>query len=319
MKFFIPHFILSVVLFSCGNPIPPKENITTDFDFSQFPVGKLSVGPIKIGDKISEIEVYFKNLEKVKTEAWDFGFDGHPENDKTVLFKLNSEPVIAFIPAANTDSIVGIIVLHPKFKTESGISPKMSVKEVLKVFPDALCYNNLMMGWEEIADNYNYQQFIFASNEEPIAEYPDIEAKAKPVNQKPTIDWICLFKEEIPTDIQFFNSFAKAVMTKDLKKITPFFDSAYFNNMCTGFYKGDTLKCLDQFCGETWDESHTPTCIPLKDIQKIEFLSCEKSKGDERVFFKILSTDGRMLKNQWCYKARKKDGKEIYRLVGEVN
>ena len=208
MKYLFFAFFCTALLFSCSETTEEKPQQPQPFDFSKFPIGKLEVGPIKLGQKLPEIEKYFTGLQKENMDAWTFGFDGPSEND-AVMYSLNSEPLIAFIPSLGTDSIIAIIALHKNFKTQSGISPSMSVRDILKVFPNAKSHYNAMMDYEQIDDTDNFQQFIFGSNEDPIANYPEIDSKSTPTNLNPKIDWITVFKEDK----------GKSILTMDAKSI----------------------------------------------------------------------------------------------------
>ncbi|MCX6182199.1 MAG: hypothetical protein NT150_09755 [Bacteroidetes bacterium] len=207
MKLFIT-LICCTCLLACADGTQGKYQQEQTFNFSQFPIGKLEVGPIKIGQKLHEVEKHFKGLQKENIDAWTFGFDG-PSEKTAVLYSLHSQPLIAFIPYLETDSIIAIIVIHKNFKTKSGISPSMTVGAILKVLPNAKSHYNPMMDYEEIDDLGNLQSFIFTSNQEAIANYPEVDSKSTPTNLKPKIDWITVFKEDK----------GKSILSNDAKSI----------------------------------------------------------------------------------------------------
>ena len=166
-----------------------KKYRTNEFSLNDFLVKKGSVGKIKIGDRISDHSESLKKLQIKSIEAIDFGFDGGGE---AYLYSYNNEAVFGIVPAYHTDSIIGLIVLHPKLKTNSNISVGMTVKELMKLQPEAKVQLNLMNDWEEINDNGTSCFYVFKTDESNrIGDYSTIDEEVQPTLHLSTkITWI---------------------------------------------------------------------------------------------------------------------------------
>jgi hypothetical protein len=160
----------------------------TQFNFSRFTIKKGQVGPIKIGMTIADAEKQIPQLSKKVTNAWDYGFDG---GGKAYLYSLNNEPVLALVPAFNSQKIISIIALSEQLKTNSGISPKTTVAEILKKYPNAVIYQSAMMNWEYIDIENNHWYFVFQTDENHlIGKYQENNVPSQPIRKDIKMDWI---------------------------------------------------------------------------------------------------------------------------------
>jgi hypothetical protein len=214
-KSVILYVILSLILFSCsGNgTIKTNDSVTTttkitltsvrrailkplkiidtsNFDFDKYLIGKSCIGSINIGMTIKEAEATgeLSQLNKFEGKEYNYGTDGGGNN---YLYKLNKEPFLAIIPGLFSDTIVFMIAIHPKLKTTNGLSPNMTVEDLLVKYPGNLFRLNLLNGGESTSDIKNRWDFIFNTpTNHQIGKYPDIDQESNAYNLKIRMDWI---------------------------------------------------------------------------------------------------------------------------------
>jgi hypothetical protein len=174
---------------------PPDSTAITNlkfenFDFEKFKIKKGQIGDIKIGMEISEAETKLSNLTKEEAEAYDFGYDG---GGKAYIYSFKNKPVIAIIPKRESTEILAIIALNNKLKTDNGLNPNSSVKEIQKKYPEIEVYQNIMMNWEFIHDQKDNLDFIFTTKENnKIGKYTELEAPTKPIRSEIKMNWITI-------------------------------------------------------------------------------------------------------------------------------
>lgn len=166
------------------------SKLNAELNFNDYKVSKGQIGEIKLGLKISSLMNTLSNFTSKQLEAHDFGFDG---GGNAFLYSYKNEPVFALVPAYETDSIIAIIGLHKNLLFKSGVQVGMSVKEILKFYPNCEVDLNLMTDWEEIYDDKNDFILVFKTDEENrIGKYIEIDESSKPVNLKPKMTWITI-------------------------------------------------------------------------------------------------------------------------------
>lgn len=161
-----------------------------EFDFKRFKIRKSQIGDIKIGMKISEAEEKLIHLTKEETEAYDFGYDG---GGKAYIYSFKKEPIIALIPKRDSTEILAIIALNKNLKTNNGLNPNSTVKEIQKRYPEIQINQNIMMNWEFIYEEKDNLDFIFTTKENnQIGEYTELEAPANPIRTEIKMNWITI-------------------------------------------------------------------------------------------------------------------------------
>jgi len=140
--------------------------------------------------EISEAETKLSNLTKEEAEAYDFGYDG---GGKAYIYSFKNKPVIAIIPKRESTEILAIIALNNKLKTDNGLNPNSSVKEIQKKYPEIEVYQNIMMNWEFIHEQKDNLDFIFTTKENnKIGKYTELEAPTKPIRSEIKMNWITI-------------------------------------------------------------------------------------------------------------------------------
>jgi hypothetical protein len=191
----ITSIFLVLTIIACSGKTQNKisnGNQSTDskLNYKNFIVTKGKIGEIKLGMKISSIQNTLSKFSMKELEAYDFGFDG---GGKAMMYVYNEEPIFALVPAYETDSIIAIIGLHKNLIFDSEVHVGMTVKEILKYYPNSKVELNLMTGWEEIYDEKNDFVLVFKTDENnQIGKYEVIDESSKPINLKPTLTWITI-------------------------------------------------------------------------------------------------------------------------------
>ncbi len=148
------------------------------------------MGEIKIGMNIKEAEKLIANLTKSETEAYDFGFDG---GGNASIYSLGNEPILALVPKRDSKEILAIIAISQTLKTNNGLNPISSVKEIIEKYPTMKIDHNLMMNWESMFDYVNNWKFVFNTDENKrIGEYKENDVQSKPKAVDTKMDWIAI-------------------------------------------------------------------------------------------------------------------------------
>lgn len=176
-----------------------KDSITTTssdiaqqstLNYSDWLIGKKSLGPLKIGMSMKEVDSILVSMNKQVGLALDFGFGG---GSPAYVYSIDTVPILAVVQALNSKKVFAIVVLSDQLKTASGLHPKMKVYQLLEVYPQMEFYLDYMNGWEIASDDTNQWSFIFVTNKSnQIGIYPQQE---KPSLAKKTIatnTWILI-------------------------------------------------------------------------------------------------------------------------------
>jgi hypothetical protein len=178
-------FILSTAFLQCQ---------TNNSIYDTFEISKGALGKIKIGQSISDAELYLKEFKMKKDSAWLFGYGG---GGPIHLFYDTEKPILGLIPKRDTDTIHAIIVISEKFTNNKELSTALTFDELKQIFPSTEIKLNEKHNWEQcLIEEYN-MLIVFATNDDTrIAEYDFDENyiqkinKLKNVSQK--IDWIVI-------------------------------------------------------------------------------------------------------------------------------
>jgi len=165
------------------NPQYPNKNQT--FTPENFSIKKHSIGNIKIGMLISQLENELSYFKKKEIDVWQYGYDG---GGIAYEYSIENQPIFGIIPYINSDSIIALIALDSTIKTNNGVSPKMSVADLIKIYPKNLFYKDLLSGEEYLYDSINQWTFVF--NDDIIIDIADVDNGSKAKNLKPKMDWI---------------------------------------------------------------------------------------------------------------------------------
>lgn len=139
---------------------------------------------------IKEAEKLIANLTKSETEAYDFGFDG---GGNASIYSLGNEPILALVPKRDSKEILAIIAISQTLKTNNGLNPISSVKEIIEKYPTMKIDHNLMMNWESMFDYVNNWKFVFNTDENKrIGEYKENDVQSKPKAVDTKMDWIAI-------------------------------------------------------------------------------------------------------------------------------
>ena len=153
-------------------------------------MSKIHLREIKIGMNIKEAEKLIANLTKSETEAYDFGFDG---GGNASVYSLENEPISALVPKRDSKEILAIITISQTLKTNNGLNPRSSVKEIIEKYPTMKIDHNLMMNWESMFDYVNNWKFVFITDENKrIGEYKENDVQSKPKAVDTKMDWIAI-------------------------------------------------------------------------------------------------------------------------------
>ena len=160
-------------------------------DSLNFKIKKGQLGNIRIGMTISEAESQFHGFTKTTDYAENFGFGG---GSPAYLYSKNDEIYFALIPKLDSDSIMAIIAISPKFQTPNGLFPNSNAGEVAKVNPNIKVTKDLMNDWENMTDENNNWSFVFCSEYKTVGEYDNlmISTESKVINETIKSSWITI-------------------------------------------------------------------------------------------------------------------------------
>jgi len=151
-----------------------------------YKISKGALGPIKVGSHISDYNL--DTLHKVAVDAYTYHYGGGGNSFK---YTYKDADVFVLMPARDTDSIIAIMALYPHFKTDAGLGPKMTVKDIIAQYKGAQISNDLLSGGEYIYDSVNKWYFVFETPEDkPIGNYKLADEPGTPVRLDAKCDWI---------------------------------------------------------------------------------------------------------------------------------
>lgn len=160
------------------------------FAFEDFVIDKGRLGPITIGITIDQAEKHLAGLVKQEVSPLDFGVDGGGE---AYMYSREEEPVLALIPAMDTDTILFIAAIHKKLKTSNGLNANATVQDILKTYPGMKVRVNQITLWEYMWDKDKEWSFDFMTDEQnQIGKYADIEDSSEPLRKDIKADWILI-------------------------------------------------------------------------------------------------------------------------------
>lgn len=195
-----------LLLLSCGNDKKQQEDNTTiqpsvedkTHDFAKFEIGKASLGSLKIGMTLEKANALLADFTKEEAEAYDFGLDG---GGKSYIYNYNNKPVLALVPGRDTDTLIAIVAIDKNLKTAKGLHAGMTAKELIPLYPNVKVHLNVMMQWEDIIDDVNGWNIVFATDEKNrVGEYKKANAPSFPKNVNIPSDWIAITKPVIKND-----------------------------------------------------------------------------------------------------------------------
>lgn len=189
-----------LILTACGKE-KTAETVATEvkkvnpdsLDYSKYQITTEGLGPVQLGKSFTATDALLKDFIKDEVLAYDFGFDG---GGKAWVYKYKNNAIFGIIPARDSDSIIGIAAIDHKLSSANGVHPKMTVKELLALYPKLKASHNLLMGWESIIDTDNNREFIFITNDS-IANYPDPNGSVTPKRMDARCDWITIAKHQV--------------------------------------------------------------------------------------------------------------------------
>lgn len=130
----------------------------TRFNIADYLISKESLGKIKVGQSISQIDKIVLGLTKKAEPAENLGFFG---GGNAFLYSKDSNILFALVPNGNTDTIKYILVFSKEFKTTNGLNPNSKVNEILKVYPNFETLVSLTTDEEVFSDDENSWSFCF--------------------------------------------------------------------------------------------------------------------------------------------------------------
>lgn len=178
-------FILSTAFLQCQ---------TSNSIYDTFEISKGALGKIKIGQSISDAQLYLHDFKIKKDSAWLFGYGG---GGQIHLYYDNDEPVLGLVPKSGTDTIHAIIVISEKFTNNKELSTALTFDELRQLFPTTEIELNEKYNWEQCLLKELNMFIIFATEKDTrIAEYEYDEDKTQKVNKlkniNKKIDWIAI-------------------------------------------------------------------------------------------------------------------------------
>lgn len=189
-----------LILTACGkektaesaNPEVKTAN-PASLDYSKYEISKEGLGAVHLGMRFKDADALLNDFTKEEILAYDFGFDG---GGKAWLYKYKNNAIFGIVPARDSDTIIGIAVIDPNLKSADGVHPKMTVAELLALYPKLKASQNLLMDWESIIDRENNREFVFITNDS-IANYPDPNGSVTPKQMDARCDWITIAKHQV--------------------------------------------------------------------------------------------------------------------------
>lgn len=163
-------------------------------DYSKYEITKEGLGSVHLGMRFKDADALLKDFTKEEILAYDFGFDG---GGKAWLYKYKNNAIFGIVPARDSDTIIGIAVIDPNLKSANGVHPKMTIEELLALYPKLKASQNLLMDWESIIDRENNREFVFVTRDEnSIANYSTPDESVAPKRLDAPCDWIIIAKQE---------------------------------------------------------------------------------------------------------------------------
>lgn len=166
--------------------IPSEEG----FRFEDFQIRKGGLGRINVGMSLEESEKYLRGLTRKRCDPFDFGFDGGGD---AYIYYWKDQPVLALIPEMDTNILLAIAAIHKELKTDSGLHPNATIKEIQRHYGNLPLYQNLMMSWEFMYDEKANWDFVFMKDtEHQVGNYETPDAPGKVIDFNAKTDWITI-------------------------------------------------------------------------------------------------------------------------------
>ncbi len=158
----IPVEITPIILPDTVYEVSKSDTISNILEaFPSWTIEKKSIGPISIGMDIKTTDSILSAFKKQNALAEDFGFSG---GSPAYIYSFENEPVIAIVQTLYHKKVYAIIAMSDQLKSENGIHPKITVEDLLKIYPKMKFSLDPMNGWESAEDPINQWDFIFNTN-----------------------------------------------------------------------------------------------------------------------------------------------------------
>lgn len=163
-----------------------KQDIDWEkFAFSDYRIGKGKIGEIPLGMKLQKADSLIQGLASEHHDPFRYLFEGAGD---AITYSFKGEPVFALM-ANKRGEITVLVAVHEKLKTINGLSPKSSVRELLKKYPDIKVYYNEFNESEEIYVDEGWN-FVYGGDGF-VGEYNDVpDATSKPINLDLVSHWL---------------------------------------------------------------------------------------------------------------------------------
>lgn len=160
------------------------------FDYKSLKIQKGGLGEIRVGMTIGDAEKYLEDLSRKECDAYSFGFDG---GGLAYLYLLDDEPIVALVPARETDTILVIVATSPELSTTNGLNPNSKISELMEEYPNMNTYRDIMMSWEFAVDSINNWVYVFMTDpENEVGEYEELESPGTPIRLDEKTSWITI-------------------------------------------------------------------------------------------------------------------------------
>ncbi|MEZ0007247.1 hypothetical protein ABH942_002626 [Flavobacterium sp. 28YEA47A] len=160
------------------------------FRFENFPIEKGQLGPIKVGSSLEEAEEQLTELTRKRCDPFDFGYDGGGD---AFIYYWKDQPILALIPERDSNTLLAIAAIHKKLKTNKGLHPEATIKDILELDDNLPLYQNHMMSWESMFNEKMNWEFIFMKDaEHQVGTYENMNSPGKVADYNAKIDWITI-------------------------------------------------------------------------------------------------------------------------------
>ncbi|WP_139999310.1 hypothetical protein [Flavobacterium microcysteis] len=175
-------------------PVETIETVASQpeegFHFENFPIEKGQLGPIKVGTSLEDAEKHLKELTRKRCDPFDFGYDGGGD---AYIYYWKDQPIVALVPERDSNTLLAIAALHKKLKTDKGLHPEATIKDILQLYGDLPIHQNLMMSWEFMHDEKTDWEFVFMKDpEHQVGTYENTDSPGKVTDTNAKIDWITI-------------------------------------------------------------------------------------------------------------------------------
>lgn len=165
-----------------------KRSKNPEINLDAFLISKGQIGKVKIGMNLNQANMFLRGMTKKEIEAYDFGYGG---GGKAYLYSICNEPILALIPNFQTGKIIAIIAISKDLKTDNGLTPNSTIKDVLRVYPKMKIAQDEMTNDELMFETVNNWSFVFKTNQNnKIGEYSDMEMYSVPKRLDAKMDYM---------------------------------------------------------------------------------------------------------------------------------